>query len=88
MPHCSSRASVTGAPSDREFRGTMPPPSCIEANTVAPYERPEREQCHRSVEDRAGKLRTIAERCAKLVGPGLPSVEHGDVLHDDQGLPK
>ena len=57
------------------------------AITVALRERLEREKRRRSMEYRAGELRAIAERCAKLMGPGLPSVEHGDMLHDDQGLP-
>lgn len=58
------------------------------AITVALRERLEREQRRRSMEARAGELRAIAERCAKLMGPGLPSVEHGDMLYDDQGLPR
>ena len=56
--------------------------------TVALRERLQCEQLHRSMGVRAGELRAIAERCAKLMGPGLPSVEHGDMLHDDQGQPK
>ena len=57
------------------------------AITVALRERLEREKRRRSMEDQAGELRAIAEHCAKLMGPGLPSVEHGDMLHDDRGLP-
>ena len=58
------------------------------AITAALRERLEREQRRRSVIARAGELRAIAERCARLMGPGLPSVEHGDLLHDEQGLPR
>ena len=58
------------------------------AVTVALRERLEREQRHRSVEVGDGKLRAIAEHCATLMGSGLPSVEHVDMLHDDQGVPK
>ena len=58
------------------------------AITVALRERLEREQRRHSMEVRAAELRAIAERCAKLMGPGLPSVEHGDMLHNDEGLPK
>ncbi len=58
------------------------------AITVAPRERLGREQRRHSMEARAGELRAIAVRCAKLMGPGLPPVEHGDMLHDDQGVPK
>ena len=58
------------------------------AITVALRERLEREQRKRSVASRARKLRAIAERCATLMGPGPPAIEHGDLLYDDQGLPK
>ena len=58
------------------------------AITVALRERLEREQRKRSVESRARKLRTIAERCAKLMGPGPSAIEHGDLLYDEQGLPR
>lgn len=58
------------------------------AITVALRERLEREQRRRSMEVRAAEVRAIAGRCAKLMGPGLPSVEHGDMLHDDEGLPR
>ena len=58
------------------------------AITVALRERLEREQRKRSIAMRARKLRAIAERCAKLMGPGPSAIEHGDLLYDDQGLPK
>ncbi len=58
------------------------------AITVALRERLACEQRTRSVQARAEKLRTIAERCAKLMGPGPSSVEHGDMLYDERGLPK
>ena len=57
------------------------------AITVALRERLEREKRARSVEARVQELRTIADRCAKLLGPGPSAVEHGDVLYDEQGLP-
>lgn len=47
-----------------------------------------RERRSRSVQARAKKLRTIAERCAKLMGPGPSAVEHGNMLYDERGLPK
>ena len=34
------------------------------------------------------ELRAIAERCAKLMGPGPSAVDHGDLLYDERGLPK
>ncbi len=58
------------------------------AITVALRERLEREKRERSVETRVQELRDIAERCAKLLGPGPSAVEHGDVLYDERGLPK
>ena len=58
------------------------------AITVALQERLEREKRLRDADVRAKKLRAIAERCAKLVGPGPSAVEHGDVLYDERGLPK
>ena len=58
------------------------------AITVALRERLEREKHERSVEARVQEMRAIAERCATLMGPGSSAVEHGDVLHDERGLPK
>ena len=57
------------------------------AITVALRERLEREKRTRSVAARVQELRAIADRCAKLLGPGPSAVEHGDVLYDEQGLP-
>ena len=48
------------------------------AITVALRERPERERRWRSVEVRASRLRAIAERCARLMGPGPSAIEHGN----------
>ena len=58
------------------------------AITVALQDRLERERRVRGAEFRARELRAIAERCAKLMGPGPSSVEHGDMLYDERGLPK
>ena len=58
------------------------------AITVAVRERLERERRERSVEARVRKMRTVAERCAELLGPGPSAVEHGDVLYDERGLPR
>ena len=58
------------------------------AITVALRERLERERHERSVKVRIQRLRAIATRCAKLLGPGPSAVEHGDVLYDERGLPK
>ena len=57
------------------------------AITVALRERLEREKRARSVEARIQELRTTADRCAKLLGPGPSAVEHGDVLYGERGLP-
>ncbi|MCY4382948.1 MAG: type II toxin-antitoxin system VapB family antitoxin [Nitrospinae bacterium] len=58
------------------------------AITVALRERLEREKRLRGADVRAQKMRAIAERCAKLLGPGPSAVEHGDMLYDERGLPK
>ncbi len=58
------------------------------AITVALQERLEREKRLRGADVRAQKMRAIAERCAKLLGPGPSAVEHGDMLYDERGLPK
>ncbi len=56
------------------------------AITIALRERLEREKRRRSAETRVRELRTIAERCAKLMGPGPSDLEHGNMLHDEQGM--
>ena len=58
------------------------------AITVALRERLERERRTRDIEERRRDIRAIAERCAKLMGPGPSAVEHGDFLYDERGLPR
>lgn len=58
------------------------------AITIALRERLARERHALSLDDRLRRMRTIAERCARLLGPGLPAAEHGDLLHDERGLPR
>ena len=58
------------------------------AITAALRERLQREKRRRSAGIRVRELRAIAERCARLPGPGPSAVEHGDLLHDEQGLPR
>ena len=58
------------------------------AITVALHERLQREKRRRSAGIRVRELRAIAERCAKLLGPGPSAVEHGNLLYDEQGLPR
>ena len=58
------------------------------AITAALRERLQREKHERSIEVRVRRLRAIAERCSKLLGPGPSAAEHGDVLYDERGLPK
>ena len=58
------------------------------AITVALRERLERKKRLRDADIRARKLRVIAERCANLLAPGPPAVEHGNMLYDERGLPK
>ena len=57
------------------------------AITVALRERLQRENRKRNAEVRVQELRAIAERCARLMGPGPSAVEHGDFLYDERGLP-
>ena len=58
------------------------------AITVALRECLEREKRERSAEALAQEMRAIAERCAKLMKPGPSAIEHGELLYDEQGLPK
>ena len=58
------------------------------AITVALRERLEREKRARSAEALARELHSIGQRCASLLGPGPSAIEHGDLLYDEQGLPK
>ena len=58
------------------------------AITVALHERLQREKRRRGADARVRELRAIAERCAGLLGPGPSAVEHGDLLYDEQGLPR
>ena len=58
------------------------------AITVALRERLRRENRKRDVEVRIQELRAIAERCARILGPGPSAVEHDDFLYDENGLPK
>ena len=58
------------------------------AITQALRERLERESRLRGTAARLREMRAIADRCAALVGPGVSSAEHGDLLYDEQGLPQ
>ncbi len=58
------------------------------AITVALRERLAREKRRRDVDARVQELHAIGQRCAKLVGEGPSSLEHGDLLYDERGLPK
>ena len=55
---------------------------------MALRERMERETKRRSVDARLRRMRAVADRCAALVGPGISSAAHGDLLYDERGLPK
>ena len=57
------------------------------AITVALRERLEREKRLCNADALARKLHAIGQRCAARMGPG-PSVDHGELLYDEQGLPK
>ena len=57
------------------------------AITLALRDRLERESKRRGKNARLRDMRSIAERCAALVGPGTSSGDHGDMLYDERGLP-
>jgi len=57
------------------------------AITVALRERLRRERHARDAAHRLRRMRTIADRCARLLKPGPGAIGHGDVLYDDRGLP-
>ena len=56
--------------------------------TIALRERLAREKRRRDVDARTQELHAIGQRCARLVGEGASSLEHGDLLYDERGLPK
>lgn len=59
-----------------------------ETITVALRERLDQEKRRRDVDFRTRELLAIGKGCAKLVGKGASSLEHGDLLYDERGLPK
>lgn len=58
------------------------------AITEALRERLERERRQRGANDLAKSLHAIGQRCSQLLGPGPAAVDHGDVLYDNEGLPR
>ena len=58
------------------------------AITVALRERLEREKRRRDVDSRIEELIAIGRRCSRLMGPGPSAAKHGDMLYDEQGLPR
>ena len=58
------------------------------AITVALRERIEREQRRMDADAGVKDLLAIGRRCAKSLKPGPSALEHGDLLYDEQGLPK
>ena len=58
------------------------------AITAALRERRAREKRRHDAAVLAQELHAIRQRCTKLLGPGPSSVEHGDLLYDERGLPK
>ena len=57
------------------------------AITVALRERLDRERRVLDSARRLREMREIADRCARLIGPGPAAVEHSDLLYDERGLP-
>ena len=58
------------------------------AITLALRERMARETKRRSADARLRRMRAAANRCAALLGTGLSSAAHGELLYDEHGLPK
>ena len=58
------------------------------AITVALRERIERERRRREADAGVRELLAIGRRCARSLKPGQSATAHGDLLYDDQGLPK
>lgn len=59
-----------------------------DAVATALRERLEREKRRRDRDALTRELHAIGQHCASLLGPGPSAVEHGDLLYDEQGLPK
>lgn len=57
------------------------------AITIALRERLAREKRRRDPDARIEELLAIGRRCAESLKPGPSAAEHGDLLHDDRGLP-
>lgn len=59
------------------------------AVTIALRERLAREKQLRNKKIKlAEELHIIGQRCANLLKPGPTAIEHGELLYDEQGLPK
>ncbi len=58
------------------------------AITVALRERLERERRREDAEAGVRDLLAIGRRCAKSLRPGPSAADHGNLLYDEQGLPK
>ncbi len=57
------------------------------AITVALRERLAREKRRRDLDAGIDDLLAIGRRCSRSLEPGPSAIEHGDLLHDDRGLP-
>lgn len=58
------------------------------AITVALRHRLKTERRRRNADRLIQELLAIGERCARRLGPGPSAIEHGDLLHDEHGLPR
>ena len=56
-----------------------------DAITVALRERLERQ---REIAERLKRMRAISKRAAKMLRKGGPPVDHGELLYDEDGLPR
>ncbi|MCY3934238.1 MAG: type II toxin-antitoxin system VapB family antitoxin [Acidobacteria bacterium] len=58
------------------------------AITPTPRERLAREECRHDLDAAVEELLAIGRRCAKSLQPDPAAVEHGDLLYDEDGLPR
>lgn len=55
--------------------------------TTALQERLNRKKSERDNKAKVQRILAIGERCAAMMGDGPSTVEHGDLLYDERGLP-
>ena len=62
--------------------------SMTEAVTAALREKLAALQAEASKEARIARILEIAEQCASRLSPAVKALDHGELLYDDEGLPR